>query len=237
MCAPRVTRHTSIRYSSSSAVNVRPLDFCWHRHSVSVNCLYHARMVLCVGGSFAYFARNARCTVPTDLLVWYSNTQHDFYPGADIFSLHTLASPSGRNVNYDEKQLTGGKIFLSCSFYLYRFRKYVSYRFPIINFCNPGVHYEKPPIWEQDIITNCFLDKADNENPWKSRSSTEPNPPCSFFQQIINSEYLKKRESSPTATHRSFRKAQVTRGKKKKKRKSTFDRKLVLITQNWGVKK
>jgi hypothetical protein len=27
------------------------------------------------------------------------------------WSLHTLASPSGRNVNYDEKQLIGGKIF------------------------------------------------------------------------------------------------------------------------------
>jgi len=61
------------------------------------------------GGSFAYFARNARCTVTTDLLMWYSNTQNAFSPGAAIFSLHTLALPSGRNVNYDEKQLTGGK--------------------------------------------------------------------------------------------------------------------------------
>jgi endogenous inhibitor of DNA gyrase (YacG/DUF329 family) len=48
-------------------------------------------------------------------------------------------------VNYDEKQLTGEKKF-SCSFYLYRFGKYVSYGFSIINFCNPGVHYEKPCI-------------------------------------------------------------------------------------------
>jgi hypothetical protein len=69
-----------------------------------------ARMFLSVGGSFGYFARNARCTATTDLLVWYSNTQNDFSPGAAIFSLHTLASPSGRNVNYDEKQLTRGKI-------------------------------------------------------------------------------------------------------------------------------
>jgi len=58
-----------------------------------------------------------------------------------MFSIHTLASPSGRNVNYGEKQLTGKKI-LSCSFYLYRFRKYVSYGFPIIDFCNSGEHYE-----------------------------------------------------------------------------------------------
>jgi hypothetical protein len=68
----------------SSAVNGRPLDFCLHRHPVSVNCLYHARMVLSVGGSFAYFARNARCTVTTDLLLWYSNTQNDFSPGVAI---------------------------------------------------------------------------------------------------------------------------------------------------------
>jgi hypothetical protein len=39
-----------------------------------------ARMVLSVRVSFAYYARNARCTITTDLLVWYSNTQHGFYP-------------------------------------------------------------------------------------------------------------------------------------------------------------
>jgi hypothetical protein len=76
--------------------------------------------------------------------VFYSNTQNDFCPGAAIFSLHTSASPSGRNVNYDEKQLTVEKK-LSFSFYLYRFCKYVSYGFPIINFCNPGVHYKTCP--------------------------------------------------------------------------------------------
>jgi hypothetical protein len=73
------------------------------------NCLYHALMVLCVGWYFAYSARNARCAVTTDLLVWYSNTQNNFSPRAAIFSLHTLASSSGRSVNYDEKQLKGGK--------------------------------------------------------------------------------------------------------------------------------
>jgi hypothetical protein len=39
-----------------------------------------------------------------------------------------------------------GKKILSCSSYLNRFRKYMSYGFPIINFCNPGVHYETPCI-------------------------------------------------------------------------------------------
>jgi len=113
MCAPRVTRHTSIRYStSSSAVNGRLFHFCLHTHPVSVNCLYHTRMVLSVAGYFAYFSRNARYTVTTDFLVFYSNTQNDFSSEAAIFSLHKLASPSGRNVNYDEKQLTGKKIEL-----------------------------------------------------------------------------------------------------------------------------
>jgi len=146
MCAPWVTRHTSIWYSSSCHTHVNVGAFCLHRHPVSVNCLYHARMVLSVGRSLAYCGRNERCTVTTDLRVWYCNIQNDFCPGAAIFSLRTLASPGGRNVNYDEKQLTRKKIFLNCSFYLYRFRKYVSYGLHIINFCNPGAHYEKPCI-------------------------------------------------------------------------------------------
>jgi hypothetical protein len=70
-----------------------------------------ARMIFYVGGYFAHFARNTHCTVTTDLIVWYPNTQNDFYPRAAIFSLHKLASPSGRNVNYDEKQLTEKNIF------------------------------------------------------------------------------------------------------------------------------
>jgi hypothetical protein len=39
-----------------------------------------------------------------------------------------------------------GKKILGCSFSLYRFRKCMSYAFPIINLCNPGVHYETPCI-------------------------------------------------------------------------------------------
>jgi len=39
-----------------------------------------------------------------------------------------------------------GKKIVSCSFYLYRFRKYVSYGFLVISFCNPGVHFETPCI-------------------------------------------------------------------------------------------
>jgi len=49
-----------------------------------------------------------------------------------------------------------GKKFLCCSFYLYRFCKYVSYGFPIINFCNPGVHYEMPWMSLRFIVTLDF---------------------------------------------------------------------------------
>jgi hypothetical protein len=105
LCRKLARTHSTL----SSAVNGRPLVFCLHRQPVSVNCLYYARMVLSTGGSFAYFARNALRTVTIDLIVWYSNTQNNLSPGAAIFSLHTLASPSGRNVNYDEKQSTRKK--------------------------------------------------------------------------------------------------------------------------------
>ena len=127
-----------------------------HRYSSLLQCSAALGQRGLLGGSFAYFARNARCTVTTDLLVWYSNPQNDFSPGATIFSLHTLASPSGRNVNYDEKQLAGGEknwVF----FYLYRFRKYVSYGFPIINFCNPWVHYETPCITWRYSVSKTFI--------------------------------------------------------------------------------
>jgi hypothetical protein len=55
------------------------------------------------------------------------------------------SSPAAEMWTTMKNNLLGKKI-LSCSVYLYRFRKYVSYGFPIINFCNPGVHYETPCI-------------------------------------------------------------------------------------------
>jgi hypothetical protein len=82
-----------------------------HRYLHCCNDLCRARMILSVGGSYAYFAQNARCTVTTDLFVWYSNTQNDFSPRVAIFLLCTLALHSGRYVNYNKKQLTGKKMF------------------------------------------------------------------------------------------------------------------------------
>ena len=142
MCAPRVTRHTSIRYSSSCHTHTRQHECIDVLHCCNDPCLYVSEVTWQWWDE--YFARNARWTVTTYLLVWYSNTQNDFSPGAAIFTLHTLASPSGRNVNYDKKNNLLEKKKKNSSFYLYRFCKCVSCGFPTINFCNPGVHYETP---------------------------------------------------------------------------------------------
>jgi len=66
------------------------------------------------------------------------------WPFSHYIHLHCLAAEMWTMM----KNNLLGKKFLDCSFCLYRFRKYVSYGFPIINLCNPGVHYEPPCIWE-----------------------------------------------------------------------------------------
>ena len=152
MCAPWVTQHTSIRYSSS----------CHTRVNMGESIFFTAAMIRAFRSarSRGLVCRRVLCVLCTkctlhsnhrDLLVWYSHTQNDFSPGAAICSLHTLASHSGRNMNYDEKQFTGrGGKKLSCSFYPYRFRKYVPYVLPITNSCNPGLHYVTPCIYSID---------------------------------------------------------------------------------------
>jgi len=63
----------------------------------------HVAMVLCVLCTKCTLHSNHRLS-----RVIFQHTKR-LLPGAAIFSLHTFASPSGRNVNYDEKQLTGKK--------------------------------------------------------------------------------------------------------------------------------
>ena len=66
----------------------------------------HVAMVLCVFCT--------KCTLHSNhglIRVIFQHTKR-LLPRSGHFLLHTLASPSGRNVDYDEKQLTG-KIFLS----------------------------------------------------------------------------------------------------------------------------
>jgi hypothetical protein len=141
VCTTGDTAHIDMIFKFLPHVNGRPLDFCLHRHPVSVNCLYHAWMVLSVGGSFAYFAWNARCTVTTDLLCdipKHKLTSPLEWPFSHYIHSHRLAA--GMWTMIKNKLLSNKKI--SCSFCLYRFCKYVSHGFPIINFCNLGVHYE-----------------------------------------------------------------------------------------------
>jgi hypothetical protein len=55
---------------------------------------------------------------------------HTRQHGSIDILVHTLASPSGRNLNYDKNNKKNSSFF----FYLYSFRKYVSYGLPTINF-------------------------------------------------------------------------------------------------------
>ena len=140
MCAPQVTQHTLIRYSSSCYTHIYmgASVFFTAAQTPSFSKLFIPcmnglvyRRVLCV--------LCTKCTLHSNhLLVWYSNTQNNFSPWAAIFSLHCLAAEMWTTL----KNKLLGKKFLSCSFYLYRFFKCMSYGFPIINFCNPGVNYE-----------------------------------------------------------------------------------------------
>ena len=69
VCTTGDTAHIDTIFKFLPYTRFKMGAFCLHMHPVSVNCLYHARIVLSVGGSFAFFARNARCTITTDLLV------------------------------------------------------------------------------------------------------------------------------------------------------------------------
>ena len=65
----------------------------------------HVAMLLCVLCTKCTLHSNHRLTC-----VIFQHTD-DFSTGAAIFLLHTLASPSGRNVNCDEKQISGKNFF------------------------------------------------------------------------------------------------------------------------------
>jgi hypothetical protein len=67
------------------------------------------------------------------------------------WSLHTPYT----HITWQQKCEIKWKItYWENSFYLYRFRKYMSYGFPIISFCNPGVHYEMPCIIDSKGISS-----------------------------------------------------------------------------------
>ena len=141
MCASRVTRHTSIWYSSSChrRVNMGASIFFT---AVMICAFMHGlvcRQVLCILCTKCMLHSNHRLThdIPTHKTTSPSEWPFSYY----IHSYHLVAE-----MWTTMKNNLLGKKFLSCSFCLYRFRKYVSYSFPTINFCNPRVHYEMPCI-------------------------------------------------------------------------------------------
>ena len=65
------------------------------------------------GGTNTLCVLCTKCTLHNNHRLTRVIFQHtnDFSPGAAVFSLHTLASPSGRNMNYDKKNnVLGEKI-------------------------------------------------------------------------------------------------------------------------------
>jgi hypothetical protein len=98
-------------------------------------------MVLCVLCTKFTLHSNHRLT-----RVIFQHTKWLFPRGGHFLTTYTLIAWRRKcELRFKKKQLTGKKFF-SCSFYLYRVHKYVSYGFRTINFCNSGVHYETPCI-------------------------------------------------------------------------------------------
>ena len=124
-CVHRVTRHSD-------------KIFKFFPHTRRSSWLLQWSLLLGQLGYVAMLGRilYTKCTLHSNhtLTVWYSNTQNAFSRRAAILSVHTLASPSGRNGNKMKNNLLGKK-FLGSSFYLYRFGQYVYCGFPTVNFC------------------------------------------------------------------------------------------------------
>jgi len=151
MCAPRW--HGTHRYDIQ--VFATRASTWVHRYSsllqlsVPLGQRGHEAMVLCT-----------KCTLHSNhrlAHVIFQHTKRLLHRSGHFIT--TLASPSGRNLNYDEKQLTGGgggDFFFSYSFYLYRSRKCVSYGFPTTHFCNHRIHYET------SCIMNLTFGRASN---------------------------------------------------------------------------
>ena len=165
MCAPRVTRHTSIRNSSSCHTHAS----AWvHRYSsllqwsVPLCQRSHVTMLLCVLCTKCTLHRNHRLN-SCDILT-HKTTSPQERPFSHHIHSHRLTAEMWTTL---KNNLLGKKIL--SSFYLYRFRKYVSYGSPIINFCNPGVHYETPCIsdtgMERNNCSACRLSKSGHPAP------------------------------------------------------------------------
>jgi len=152
MCTPQVTRHTSIRYSSSCHTHVSK----WmHRYS----SLLQWSVPLGQRGRMAIVGR-----IPLRTLYEMHVAQQPQTYSCDIPTHKTISPPERTFSHYIHshrvatemwttmKKRSGREEALSFSLYLYRFRKWGSYGFPIIHFCNPGIHYETPCIIVVDSV-------------------------------------------------------------------------------------
>ena len=162
MCAPRVTRHTSKRYSSSCPTHA---SICVHRYSsllqwslplgqrghmavVGLIAGLVCRCVLCILCTKCTLHSNHRLN-----RVIFQHTKR-LLPPERLFFHYIHSRRLAAEMWTTLKHSLVGKTFLS-SFYVYRFCKYVYCGFPIINFCDPRVHHEMPCMcrtdksWEQ----------------------------------------------------------------------------------------
>jgi hypothetical protein len=142
MCVPRVTRNTSIQYSSSCHTHV----------NMGASIFFTAAMIR----DF----RTARSRRWVLRVLCTKFTLHSNHRLTRVIFQHTkrLLPRSGHflttytHIAYRQKcelrwkTTYWKKKVLSSSFCLCRFRKYMSYGIPIINYYNPEVHYETPCI-------------------------------------------------------------------------------------------
>jgi len=103
----------------------------------------HVAMVLCILCTKCTLHSNYRLT-----RVIFQHTKR-LLPRVSHFSHHISSHRLTAEMWTTMENNLLGKKNLSCSFYLYMFRKYMYYGFPITNFCNPGVNYETPCIFPQ----------------------------------------------------------------------------------------
>jgi len=108
MCAPLVTRHTSIRYLSSCHTHTSTLV---HRYS----SLLQWSVTLGQRGHVAMLGRIlcTKCTLHSNhrLTVWYSNTQNDFFPRSGHFLTSYTSIAWRQKCELRWKQLTGKKMY------------------------------------------------------------------------------------------------------------------------------
>jgi hypothetical protein len=129
MFAPRMTQHTSIRYSSSyhTHVNMSASRFFTAAIIRAFRSARSRKRVLCVLCTKCTLYGNHRLT----RLILKDSKRHPLpntfsgQPFSHYIHSHRLAAEMWTTM----KNNLPGKNFLNCSFYIYRFRKYVSYGF------------------------------------------------------------------------------------------------------------